>query len=227
MKNTVKIKKASVNKALAAAAEYSRNIAAKTEGTYDEFNEAVEAMKPYLNKDGSVSKTKTRSKKAKAALNAAAAHVLEVGSSKRKRQRNKKNKQTAQAAKVLQDKFKGKGAKDKGSTAARIFFDKTWDKLKKNINSDVVITLSDAGFNVNQILDITKYLKREIVGRTPKELKKFVKEDEAALFVDHVANLHELYPQLTIEETVQIAQQMTDLKLNNYKGVVEEWGILK
>lgn len=226
-KSTVKIKTASVNKALAAAAEYSQNIAAKTEGVYEAFNEAVEAMKPFLNKDGSVSKRKTRSKKAKEALNAAAAHVLEVGSSKRKRQRNKKNYQTAQAAQVLQDKFKGKGSKGKGSTAANVFFSKTWDKISKNINSDVVIVLSDAGFNVNQILDITTYLKKQIIGRTPKDLKKYVKEDEASLFIDHVSNLHTLYPQMTLDEITQIAETMVEFKLDNYEGVVEEWGNLK
>ena len=88
-KNTVKIKTASVNKAISAMKDYTANVASGAELNYDPFNEALSELKQFLNKDGTVSKSKTRSKKAKAALNEAAANVLDIGSSKRKRKRNK------------------------------------------------------------------------------------------------------------------------------------------
>ena len=55
-KNTVKIKTASVAKAVAAMKDYTANVAAGSELNFDPFNEALAEMKQFLNKDGSVSK---------------------------------------------------------------------------------------------------------------------------------------------------------------------------
>lgn len=225
-KNTVKIKTASVNKAVSAMKEYTVNVASGAELNYDPFNDALSELKQFLNKDGTVSKSKTRSKKAKAALNEAAANVLDIGSSKRKRKRNKKNYQIGQAADVLSQK-KFKGDMSAASTAAQVFYSKTWDKVSKNINSDFIITLSEAGFNMNQIFDIAKYMNKEIEKKRPAELKKFVSEDEASLFVSHVANLHELFPEMTADDAIAIADRMTEYGFNNYEYEAAQWGYPK
>ncbi|MBO7260766.1 MAG: hypothetical protein J6U97_04675 [Bacteroidaceae bacterium] len=225
-KNTVKIKTASVNKALSAMKEYTANVASGAELNYDPFNEALSELKQFLNKDGTVSKSKTRSKKAKAALNEAAANVLDLGSSKRKRKRNKKNYQIGQAADVLSQK-KFSGDMSAASTAAQVFYSKTWDKISKNINSDFIITLSEAGFNMNQIFDIAKYMNKEIEKKRPEELKKFVSEDEASLFVSHVANLHELFPEMTADDAIAIADRMTEYGFDNYEYEASQWGYPK
>lgn len=222
-KNTVKIKTASVGKAVSAMKDYTANVASGSELNFDPFNEALAEMKQFLNKDGSVSKRKTRSKKAKAALNEAAAKVLVLGSSKRKRQRNKRNYQTAQAADVLAQK-KFRGDMSAASTAAQIFYSKTWDKLNKNINSDFIITLSESGFNINEIFDIAKYMKKEMTRKVPEQQRKFLTEDEASLFVSHVANLRELFPEMTADDAIAIAQRMTDYGFNNYEYEAAQWG---
>lgn len=222
-KKTVKIRTASVNKAVSAMKEYTANVASGAELNFDPFNEALAEMKQFLNKDGSVSKRKTRSKKAKAALNEAAAKVLEVGSSKRKRKKNKKNYQIGQAQKALAKK-KFHGDMSSAGTAAQVFYSKTWDKLNKNINSDFIITLSESGFNINEIFDIAKYMNKEIGRKTPAAQKKFVKEDDASLFVSHVANLHELFPEMTADDAIAIAQRMTDYGFNNYEYEAAQWG---
>lgn len=225
-KNTVKIKTASVNKAISAMKDYTANVASGAELNYDPFNEALSELKQFLNKDGTVSKSKTRSKKAKAALNEAAANVLDIGSSKRKRKRNKKNYQIGQAADVLSQK-KFKGDMSAASTAAQVFYSKTWDKVSKNINSDFIITLSEAGFNMNQIFDIAKYMNKEIEKKGPAELKKFVSEDEASMFVSHVANLHELFPEMTADDAIAIADRMTEYGFDNYEYEAAQWGYPK
>ena len=222
-KNTVKIKTASVAKAVAAMKDYTANVAAGSELNFDPFNEALAEMKQFLNKDGSVSKRKTRSKKAKAALNEAAAKVLDIGSSKRKRQRNKKNYQTAQAADVLAQK-KFKGDMSAASTAAQVFYSRTWDKLSKNINSDFIITLSESGFNINEIFDIARYMNKEINSKVPEAQKKFIDEDEASLFVSHVSNLRELFPEMTADDAIAIADRMTEYGFDNYEYEAAQWG---
>lgn len=222
-KNTVKIKTASVGKAVAAMKEYTANVASGSELNYDPFNDAFAEMKQFLNKDGSVSKRKTRSKKAKAALNEAAAKVLEVGSSKRKRQRNKKNYQTAQAADVLSQK-KFNGDMSAASTAAQVFYSHTWDKLSKNINSDFIITLSESGFNINEIFDIARFMNKEINRKVPEGQRKFIKEDEASMFVSHVSNLRELFPEMTADDAIAIADRMTEYGFDNYEYVAAQWG---
>lgn len=222
-KNTVKLKTASINKAVSAMKDYTANVASGSELNYDPFNEALAEMKQFLNKDGSVSKRKTRSKKARAALNEAAAKVLDIGSSKRKRQRNKKNYQTAQAAEVLAQK-KFKGDMSQASTAAQVFYSKTWDKLSKNINSDFIITLSESGFNMNEIFDIASYMNKEINRKVPDHKKKFLKEDEASLFVSHVANLHELFPEMSADDAIAIADEMVYYGFDNYEHEAGLWG---
>lgn len=222
-KNTVKIKTASVNKAVAAMKQYTENVAAGAELDFDPFNEALAEMKQFLNKDGTVSKRKTRSKKAKAALNEAAAKVLDIGSSKRKRQRNKRNYQTAQAADVLAQK-KFRGDMSAASTAAQVFYSRTWDKLSKNINSDFIITLSESGFNINEIFDIARYMNKEINSKVPEAQKKFVKEDDASLFVSHVSNLRELFPEMSADDAIAIADRMTEYGFDNYEYEAAQWG---
>lgn len=222
-KNTIKIKNAAVNKAVKAAEEYVNNVASGAELNFDPFNEAVAEMKQFLNKDGSVSKRKTRSKKAKAALNEAAAKVLEIGSSKRRRKQNKKNYQIGQAQEALAKK-KFSGDMSAASTAAQVFYSKTWDKLNKNINSDFIITLSESGFNINEIFDIAKYMKTEITRKVPAEQKEFLKEDEASLFVSHVSNLRELFPEMTADDAIAIADRMTKYGFNNYEYEAAQWG---
>lgn len=222
-KNTVKLKTASINKAVSAMKDYTANVASGAELNYDPFNEALAEMKQFLNKDGSVSKRKTRSKKAKAALNEAAAKILDLGSSKRKRQRNKKNYQTAQAAEVLAQK-KFSGDMSQASTAAQVFYSKTWDKLSKNINSDFIITLSESGFNMNEIFDIASYMNKEINKKVPDSQKQFLTEDEASMFVSHVSNLRELFPEMSASDAIEIANHMTDYGFDNYEYEAAQWG---
>lgn len=222
-KNTVKLKTASINKAVSAMKDYTANVASGSELNYDPFNDALAEMKQFLNKNGSVSKRKTRSKKARAALNEAAAKVLDIGSSKRKRQRNRKNYQTAQAAEVLAQK-KFKGDMSQASTAAQVFYSKTWDKLSKNINSDFIITLSESGFNMNEIFDIASYMNKEINKKVPDSQKQFLTEDEASMFVSHVSNLHEMFPEMSSSDAIEIASRMTEYGFDNYEYEAAQWG---
>lgn len=225
-KSAVKLRKTDVNKALDQLRKYDRNIESGKESRYKPFAEAGDEIKKFLNKDGSVSKTKTRTKKAKQELQNAVNKVLKLGPTIKERERNRFNYYAAGAASQMKQKVAVfKGNETKARQAAEIFAHRTWDVLKKRLNSDIIITLSDSGFESSQIWDVLDYIVDELDKDVPDNKKRFKSEDDISVFVDHMANLHTLYPEMDEAEAVQIAAYMTDYRFNDYENIVEgeEW----
>lgn len=235
-RKTVRLRNTDINKALLQAERYAQNLLAESEEKYKPFEEAIDVMKQFLNKNGTVSKSKTRSKKAKVMLNEAAAEALAIGSSAKKRKQNQYNLAVTGAAEGLQKKIFG-GNASKSQTAAALLVDRanaikakkkladrTKDKMKWHVPSDVIITLTDAGFTIDEAMDVINHLENDINNSTPSELQHFSSEDDISVFVDNVVNLRELYPNMSVSDAIEISDYMTDYGFDDYENIASDWG---
>ena len=67
-------------------------------------------------------------------------------------------------------------------------------------------------------------MNKEINRKVPEGQKKFIKEDEASMFVSHVSNLRELFPEMTADDAIAIADRMTEYGFDNYEYEAAQWG---
>lgn len=228
MAKQIKVQKTEVNKALKSIQTYLKNLARETEKNYSEADKAIDTIQKYLNKDGTISKTKTRSKKAKQALNAAANTYNDLAGSKAKRQQNRYNQTVKDTAdKIQKQNFFHKGGGSfgglKSETAARIFMNNTMPKFKEAKTSEMVLALIDSGYSEGDIYDILNYLDKEINMSTPDELSAFTSEDDVTVFIDHMVNIHDMNPDIPTDDVIMMAEQMVNYGLDDYDSVIEEW----
>lgn len=222
----VKIQKTAASKALKAAKTYEHNLQKGTEKKYSDADKALSDIKKYLNKDGSISKTKTRTKKAKTAFNAAVKKFNELAGSKKKRQQNLYNKNVAGAAAGLQKQghFTKGSESEKAKQAAEIFARRTMPLFKQFSASDAVLELTDAGFNIDEIDDILQYLDAQLNMSVPPELQTFLSDDDITVFLDHLVNLEDTLQvngeSMDIADLINIADHMTQYGLDDYNAAL-------
>lgn len=226
----VKVSKTEVSKAQKSIKTYQKNLQKGTEKHYSEADKAIDTIQKYLNKDGSISKSKTRTKKAKEALNAAVNDYNRLAGTKTKRSTNRYNQTVKETADKIQKqdffhKSSGGGVFGglKSETAARIFMDNTLPKFKQFSTSEAVLALIDSGFSEGDIYDILDYLNTDLNMSTPDELSKFASDDDVTVFIDHIVNLHDTDPDIPADDIIMMAQQMTDYGLDDYDSVINDW----
>lgn len=226
-KDTVKIQKTAAKKALQAAKTYEKNVQKGTEKKYSDADKALDDIKKYLNKDGSISKSKTRSKKSKAAFNAAVNKFNSIAGSKKARQTNLHNKNVAEAAASLQKQGKfnkpGSGS-EKAEQAAEIFMRNTLPLFKQFSASDAVLELTDSGFNIEEIDDILEYLDTQLNTSIPEELQSFRSDDDITVFLDNLTGLmdtlNENGDSRDVSDLINIADHMTQYGLDDFEDAL-------
>lgn len=227
-KKNIRVSKTEAGKALKSINTYLKNLQKGTEKHYSEADNAIDVISKYLNKDGSISKTKTRSRKAKEALNAAVSAYNELSGSKSKRQTNRYNQTVKETADKIQKQnffHKGGGAFGglKSETAARVFMNYTLPKFKEAKTSEMVLALVDSGYSEGDIYDILSYLDKEINMSTPDDLSAFTSEDDITVFIDHMVNLHDMNPDIPTDDVIMMAEQMTNYDLDDYENIINDW----
>jgi len=206
MKQT-RIMKTAVNRALQSIKTYEKNVAKGSESHRKSADAAIDTIKQFLNKDGTISKSKTRSAKAKSALNEAVASYLETN-------RTKKTRQTAAAAEkqqAISDTLKKRGHlsdEEKARQAAEALARNTKDRLKKYGGSPVIVGLSETGYNADDIDDILNYIDAQIENDIPDELAQFHDEDDVSVFISYTQNLRNYDPTMSGADAVLLAEYM-------------------
>lgn len=225
MAKKIKILKTASDKALKSINTYTKNLNKGTEQSYAAANKAIDDIVKYLNKNGTVSKTKTRTKKAKVAYNAAVQKYLDIAATKKQRVANSYNARAAGAAAgmIKNQTFSGPGASEKADTAAAIFMDKTYDKLNIVNASEAVIALTESGYNLDDIWDILKHIERNSDFSTPDEMIKYTSEDDVSMFISNLTNIHDIDPTIPTEDAIMLADQMTGYGLDDTEQVIAEY----
>lgn len=229
MGNNIKIKKSAADKALRSAKTYEKNVQKGTEKKYSEADKALDDIKKFLNKNGTISKTKTKSKKAKAAFNEAVAKYNSIAASKKLRQKNLYERNVSGAAESLkkQGHFSGAGSEEKARRAAEIFQRKTKPAFKQFSWSEAVLILTDSGFDEAGIDDIMDYLSSQLNFDTPDEMQVFRSDDDITVFLDHVANLRseaeDMGCEYSTSEYILMANRMLEYGFDDYESTLEDW----
>ena len=200
---------------------YAAGVEKGKEKALKDLDKLFEDLGSYYGKRGKPLKSKLRSNKAKAAYNEILKQIEALGSAP-KRAAKAKEVQVEEATQQLSDYFGMTG--EHAKAAAEIFVNNTMPAVIKAYNpSDIVLTLADAGFNSETILDILKYIDREIEFSTPDEMKKFRSEDDIYMFVSHIASIYELDNTIPVEDIIKLSEQMLMYDLNDYDSVIEQY----
>ena len=188
------------------------------ESSVKELDALLDQLSKYQNKSGTVSKSKTRSKKAQKAVRDL---LKEIGQYKTAKARQKNNKAIAEASETLQKALGLSGAA--GKAAAETFMKYTKGVIKVIRESEVILALAQADFDADSIMNIMEYISSQLEASVPDEMRKFVSEDDVSLFISNLENLNYLYPDLSTEEKISIADMMQQYGFDNVDDAVERY----
>lgn len=204
--------------ALKIAEKYRANVEKGVESSVKELDALLDQLSKYQNKSGTVSKSKTRSKKAQKAVRDL---LKEIGQYKTAKARQKNNKAIAEASETLQKALGLSGAA--GKAAAETFMKYTKGVIKVIRESEVILALAQADFDADSIMNIMEYISSQLEASVPDEMRKFVSEDDVSLFISNLENLNYLYPDLSTEEKISIADMMQQYGFDNVDDAVERY----
>lgn len=204
--------------ALKITEKYRSNVEKGVESSVKELDQLLDQLSKYQNKSGTISKSKTRSKKAQKAVKEL---LKEISQYKTQKARQKNNKAIAEASQTLQKALGLSGAA--GRSAAETFMKYTKGVIKVIRESEVILALAQADFDADSIMNIMLYIQSQLEASVPDEMRKFVSEDDVSLFISNLENLNYLYPDLSTEEKIKIADMMQQYGFDNVDDAVERY----
>lgn len=204
--------------ALKIAEKYRSNVEKGVESSVEELNKLLDTLSKYQNKSGTISKSKTRSKKAQAAVRETLKEINKYKTQKARQAGNTKVNETMESL----EKHLGLTGKA-GRAAAEVFIRHTKELLKVIKDSEVILALAMAGFTGDSIWSILDYIHSQMEASVPDEMRKFIYEDDVSLFISNLENLHYSYPDLTTEEIIEIADYMQTYNFDNVDYAYESW----
>lgn len=204
--------------ALKIAEKYRSNVEKGVESSVKELDNLLDQLSKYQNKSGTVSKSKTRSKKAQKAVRDLLKDINKYNTAKA---RQKNNKAIAEASETLQKALGLSGAA--GKAAAETFMKYTKGVIKVIRESEVILALAQANFDADSIMNIMEYIQSQLEASVPDEMRKFISEDDVSLFISNLENLNYLYPDLSTEEKIKIADMMQQYGFDNVDDAVERY----
>lgn len=204
--------------ALKIAVKYRSNVEKGVESSVKELDKLLDQLSKYLNKSGTISKSKTRSKKAQKAVRDL---LKEINQYKTAKVRQQTNKAIAEASETLQKALGLSGAA--GKAAAETFMKYTKGVIRVIRESEVILALAQADFDADSIMNIMEYIQSQLEASVPDEMRKFVSEDDVSLFISNLENLNYLYPDLSTEEKINIADMMQQYGFDNVDDAVERY----
>lgn len=204
--------------ALKIAEKYRSNVEKGVESSVKELDALLDQLSKYQNKSGTVSKSKTRSKKAQKAVRDL---LKEINQFKTAKARQKYNKAIAEASETLQKALGLTGAA--GRAAAETFMKYTKGVIRVIRESEVILALAQADFDADSIMNIMEYISSQLEASVPDEMRKFVSEDDVSLFISNLENLNYLHPDLSTEEKISIADMMQQYGFDNVDDAVERY----
>lgn len=204
--------------ALKIAEKYRSNVEKGVESSVKELDKLLDQLSKYQNKSGTVSKSKTRSKKAQKEVGEL---LKEINQYKTAKARQQTNKAIAEASETLQKALGLSGAA--GKAAAETFMKYTKGVIKVIRESEVILALAQADFDADAIMNIMEYIQSQLEASVPDEMRKFVSEDDVSLFISNLENLNYLYPDLSTEEKIKIADMMQQYGFDNVDDAVERY----
>lgn len=204
--------------ALKIAEKYRSNVEKGVESSVKELDALLDQLSKYQNKSGTVSKSKTRSKKAQKAVRDLLKNINQYKTAKA---RQKNNKAIAEASQTLQKALGLSGAA--GKAAAETFMKYTKGVIKVIRESEVILALAQADFDADSIMNIMEYISSQLEASVPDEMRKFVSEDDVSLFISNLENLNYLYQDLSTEEKIKIADMMQQYGFDNVDDAVERY----
>lgn len=200
------------------AEKYRSNVEKGVESSVKELDNLLDQLSKYQNKSGTISKSKTRSKKAQKAVRDLLKDINKYNTAKA---RQKNNKAIAEASETLQKALGLSGAA--GKAAAETFMKYTKGVIKVIRESEVILALAQADFDADSIMNIMEYIQSQLEASVPDEMRKFVSEDDVSLFISNLENLNYLYPDLSTEEKINIADMMQQYGFDNVDDAVERY----
>ena len=204
--------------ALKIAEKYRSNVEKGVESSVEELNKLLDTLSKYQNKSGSISKSKTRSKKAQAAVRDTLKEINKYKTAKGRQAGNTVVNETMQSLE------KNLGLKGKaGRAAAEVFVKHTKELLKVIRDSEVILSLAQAGFTSSAIEDIMSYITSQMEASVPDEMRKFIEEDDVSLFISNLENLMYSHPDLTTEDMIQVADYMQSYGFDNVDDAVKRY----
>lgn len=204
--------------ALKIAEKYRSNVEKGVESSVKELDNLLDQLSKYQNKSGTISKSKTRSKKAQKAVRDI---LKEINKYKTAKGRQQTNKAIAEASETLQKALGLSGAA--GKAAAETFMKYTKGVIRVIRESEVILALAQANFDADSIMNIMEYIQSQLEASVPDEMRKFVSEDDVSLFISNLENLNYLYPDLSTEEKINIADMMQQYGFDNVDDAVERY----
>lgn len=204
--------------ALKIAEKYRSNVEKGVESSVKELDKLLNQLSKYQNKSGTISKSKTRSKKAQKAVRDL---LKEINQYKTAKARQQTNKAIAEASETLQKALGLSGAA--GKAAAETFMKYTKGVIRVIRESEVILALAQADFDADSIMNIMEYIQSQLEASVPDEMRKFVSEDDVSLFISNLENLNYLYPDLSTEEKINIADMMQQYGFDNVDDAVERY----
>lgn len=204
--------------ALKIAEKYRSNVEKGVESSVEELDKLLDTLSKYQNKSGSISKSKTRSKKAQAAVRDTLKEINKYKTAKGRQAGNTVVNETMQSLE------KNLGLKGKaGRAAAEVFVKHTKELLKVIRDSEVILSLAQAGFTSSAIEDIMSYITSQMEASVPDEMRKFIEEDDVSLFISNLENLMYSHPDLTTEDMIQVADYMQSYGFDNVDDAVKRY----
>lgn len=209
--------------ALKIAEKYRANVEKGVEAPVKELNDLLDILAQYQNKSGTISKSKTRSKRSQKIVKETLKELSKKYSTQKSRKAaaEKRENDISETAKTLERTLGLEGAK--GRAAAEVFINKTKNAIKIINESEIVLSLARAGFSSRAIEDVLQYLQYQISASIPDEMKKFISEDDISVFISNMENLKETYPDLDTADMINIADQMQYYGYDNVEDAYENY----
>ncbi len=204
--------------ALKIADKYRENLEKGAESRNAELDNLLSQLSAYQNKSGTVSRSKTRSKKAQKAVRDLLKNINQFKTAK---SRQKKNQDIAEAASTLEKTLGLSGPA--GKAAAEVFVSHTKGLLKVIRDSEVILALAQAGFGSKAIEETLAYIKYQMESSVPDEMRKFVSEDDISVFISNMENIKALYPDMNVTDIITVADRMQTYGFDNVETAVEDY----
>lgn len=204
--------------ALKIADKYRENLEKGAESRNAELDNLLSQLSAYQNKSGTVSRSKTRSKKAQKAVRDLLKNINQYKTAK---SRQKKNQDIAEAASTLEKTLGLSGPA--GKAAAEVFVSHTKGLLKVIRDSEIILALAQAGFGSKAIEETLAYIKYQMESSVPDEMRKFVSEDDISVFISNMENIKELYPDMNVTDIITVADRMQTYGFDNVETAVEDY----
>lgn len=205
------------------AEKYRQNVEKGVEKSFKEMEDLLQILSKYQNKSGTISKSKTRSKRSQAIVKQTMKDLKKFQTKKARVNFRDEKYVIPETQKRLEQKetlgLSGAGA----AAAAQVFVKWTSQILPKHFMSELILALADSNYTGDDIINILKYLQSTMNSQVPEEMDKFKKEDDISLFVSNLSNIHEIRPDIPTEDAIKIADMMNYYGFDNVEDGIEKY----